>query len=336
VTDCLAQKKRRFKVNRVHFKGGAKANPLQHAKPYKYCLTCTYMTEQDTAQECPSCHQFLVSGQNIEYEMAHGWANESITQDDEYRSHPDYDLETYLPLEEHAPENTPPPQTKTLGQWSMRYTRLREITIVNKGKLDPKTGKIVPFNVCLECGAWIKPRTMKEDEAERLGFRAIGTDHLYTCSARTDIESPFIQQVDLKVHLQGDVVEIEIPYEFSEDEDFFTRWIATLQQAFKLGLQLELFTKSGEIESFVAKHIRDGKEYKTLVLYDTMPGRTGYLQRFYQYLPQIAQRVRKHLSDEKCETACYSCLKEFWNQRVHALLERKLVDGVLGELAGVE
>ena len=107
-----------------------------------------------------------------------------------------------------------------------------------------------------------------------------------------------------------------------------------MQQAFKLGLQLELFTKSGEIESFVAKHIRNEKEYKTLVLYDTMPGGTGYLQRFYQYLPQVAQRVREHLSDQKCEAACYSCLKEFWNQRVHALLDRKLVDGGLGELAG--
>ncbi len=325
----------KLKVNRVHFKGGAKANPLEHARPYKYCLTCTYMTEQPTAQECPHCHQFLVSAQTIEYEMAHGWSNESITQDDEYRSHQDYDLQIYLASDENASENAPPPQTKKLDQWPIRYTRLREITIFNRGKLDPKTGMIVPFNVCLECGAWIKPRTMNVEEAERLGFRPIGTDHLYTCSARTDIESPFIQQVDLKVHLQGDVVEIDIPYEVSTGPDFVP-WVETLQQAFKLGLQLELFVKPGEIGSFVATRMEDGRERKTLVFYDTMPGGTGYLRRFYDYLPQIAQRVRKHLSDEACETACYSCLKEFWNQRLHTLLNRRLVDGVLGELASAQ
>jgi hypothetical protein len=211
----------KLKVNRVHFKGGAKANPLEHARPYKYCLTCTYMTEQPTAQECPHCHQFLVSGQTIEYEMAHGWSNESITQDDEYRSYQDYDLQIYLASDEHASENAPPPQTKKLGQWLISYTRLREITIFNRGKLDPKTGKIVPFNVCLECGAWIKPRTMDVEEAERLGFRPSGTDHLYTCSARTDIESPFIQHVDLKVHLQGDVIEMISPMKSVSDQILF-------------------------------------------------------------------------------------------------------------------
>src|SRR5579885_2588329 len=84
----------------------------------------------------------------------------------------------------------------------------------------------------------------------------------------------------------------------------------TLQRAFKLGLQLELFTKPGEIESLVATYLRNGKQYRMLVLYDTMPDGTGYLQ-----------------SKEKCETVCCSCLKEFWNQYVHALLKRRLVDG---------
>jgi superfamily II DNA/RNA helicase len=325
----------KLKVNRVHFKGGAKVNPLDHAQSYKYCPTCTYMTQQTTAQECPYCHQFLVSRQMIEYEMAHGWSNESITQEDEYRSHQDYDLQIYLAPEEYASENVPPPQTKQLGQWPIRYTRLRRITLFNRGKVDPKTGMIIPFNICLECGAWIKPRSMNVEEAERLGFRPVGTDHLYTCSARTDSESPFIQHVDLEAHLEGDVVEIDIPYEISTGPNFDS-WVETLQQSFKLGLQLELFIKPGEIESFVATRTEGGKERKTLVLYDTMPGGTGYLQRFYRYLPHIARRVRDYLSEQTCETACYSCLKEFWNQRIHALLDRKLVEEVLGELADAE
>jgi ATP-dependent helicase YprA (DUF1998 family) len=109
--------------------------------------------------------------------------------------------------------------------------------------------------------------------------------------------------------------------------------VETLQQTFKLGLQLELFTRPGEIESFVAVREERGVQQKILVFYDTMPGGTGYLKRFYEHLPRIAEQVRKHLKNEHCETACYSCLKDYWNQRVHALLDRTLVDSVLAEIA---
>ena len=118
-------------------------------------------------------------------------------------------------------------------------------------------------------------------------------------------------------------------------EDFI-KWVETLQQALKLGLQLELFVQPGEIQSFVATYKQDGYERKTLVLYDRMPGGTGYLRRFYDYLPQIARRVLDHLQRERCETACYSCLKEFWNQRLHGLLDKRLVYSVLEELALAE
>ncbi len=328
----------KLKVNRVHFKERVRADPMQHAVPYKCCLTCTYMTEQPTAQECPSCHQMLVHRQHIEYEAAHGWSNETITQDDEDRDHEAYDVEKYLaPLEEQA-SPIEEPRTRKLGtgqRWSVRYSRMRTITLLNRGKIDPRTGRTVRFTVCLECGAWIRPRTMNDEDAERLGFRPQGTDHLYSCSARTDSESPLVQVVDLKVQLQGDVVEMEIPDEVTRtmDEEAFTKWVETLQQSLKLGLQLELFTRPGEIESFVATHEEQGVQKKILVLYDTMPGGTGYLKRLYEHLPRIAEQVRNHLEKQRCETACYSCLKDYWNQRIHALLDRTLVKEVLAELA---
>ncbi len=170
------------------------------------------------------------------------------------------------------------------------------------------------------------------EEAERVGFRASGTDHLYSCSVRSDIDSPYVQTIDLKVQLQGDVVEIDLPQEAVERKDF-ERWITTLQEAFKLGLQLELFIKPGEIQSYVANYKLNGRDHKKLILYDTMPGGTGYLKRIYDYLPQIAASVLYHLQKDASETACYSCLKEFWNQRFHGLLDKRLVYDVLEQLA---
>jgi len=58
-------------VNRVHFKHGAKDDPLKNAQIYKRCLHCSYTTPQPTAQECPYCHQFLVTQRFIDYEMVH-------------------------------------------------------------------------------------------------------------------------------------------------------------------------------------------------------------------------------------------------------------------------
>src|SRR5438128_6231323 len=148
-------------------------------------------------------------------------------------------------------------RSKTVGGWQVNYSHLREITLFNRGKIDSKTGKKVPFTICLECGAWIRPISIDEEEAERAGFRASGTDHLYSCSARTDAESPYVKRVDLKVQVQGDVIEIDIPYEVSKKKDYFGKWVATLQEALKLGLQLELFIKPGEIASFVATYKQD-------------------------------------------------------------------------------
>jgi len=326
-------------VNRVHFKHGAKDDPLKNAQIYKRCLHCSYTTLQPTAQECPYCHQFLVTQQFIDYEMVHGWASEAITQEDEYRRHQDYDLETYLgPL----PENTRQQENgqsdaswsdeQQFGRWAVRYSHLRKITIFNRGKIDQHTGRFESFTVCLECGSWIRPRSVQEEDDERAGYRSSSADHLYSCSARSDIESPFVQMVDLKVELQGDTVEIELPPEIVARNDF-EGWVETFQQALKLGLQLELYIGPREIGSFVETFQEDGYERKTVVLYDTMPGGTGYLRKFYVNLPQIAARALQHLQKDTCATACYSCLKEFWNQRVHGLFNKRLVYSELEELA---
>lgn len=325
-------------VNRVHFRHGSKDDPLENAQTYKRCLQCSYMTTQLTAQECPFCHQFLVTQLFIDYEAVHGWVSETITQEDEYRKHQDYDIETYLALltessEQHKEQGKADQVLEqSLGRWQVRYSHLRKITIFNRGRVDQHTGKVAGFTVCLECGAWIRPHSVQEEEEERAGFRPSGTDHLYSCSARADLDSPYVKTVDLKVHLQGDAIEIEIPPEIAALGNFES-WVTTFQQVLKLGMQLEFFIGPREIESFVETFQKDGYECKTVVFYDTMPGGTGYLRKFYEYLPQIAHRALNHLKQDPCATACYSCLKEFWNQRVHGLLNKQLVYAELEELA---
>jgi hypothetical protein len=43
--------------------------------------------------------------------------------------------------------------------------------------------------------------------------------------------------------------------------------------------------------------------------------------------------VVEHLTNGTCERACYKCLKEFWNQRAHHLLDKRLVLTAMRTLA---
>lgn len=131
--------------------------------------------------------------------------------------------------------------------------------------------------------------------------------------------------------MQGDIIEIPLPSEVADDE----AWIITFAQALKLGMQRLLYVGPQEIGSFMRRTHESDQLHATLVLYDTMPGGTGYLSRTARSLPQVAAIVAQHLRDCNCERACYRCLKEFWNQRDHALLDKQLVLNVLDELAAV-
>jgi hypothetical protein len=64
-----------------------------------------------------------------------------------------------------------------------------------------------------------------------------------------------------------------------------------------------------------------------------MPGGTGYLRRLVEELPRIAGRAFQHLEACACESACYRCLKDFWNQRHHELLDKRLVLTALRSLS---
>jgi hypothetical protein len=50
-------------------------------------------------------------------------------------------------------------------------------------------------------------------------------------------------------------------------------------------------------------------------------------------VPLLAARAVRHLQECPCERACYRCLKEFWNQRIHHLLDKRLVLPILEALA---
>ena len=70
--------------------------------------------------------------------------------------------------------------------------------------------------------------------------------------------------------------------------------------------------------------IRKPDDSLDLLIYDPMPGGSGLLEQMLSRWPELVATARDVLGGcvQKCDTACYACLKTFRNQFHHGLLNR--------------
>src|SRR5579871_179872 len=306
---------RKLRVDRLIFP--TRQDPRQNAETYRYCPHCSFVSSRSLDHECEFCKETLSTARYVHYEAARGSDLESIGYEDEYRDRESYDIATYLCPDHDSPAAGA--MTREVDGWRFRYSRLRRVEIYNRGRRDRATGGVRPFVVCLECGMW---RDRAETGTETPSRAGMG--HLPSCTVSAwnpDDDDRIERALHLRASFQGDVVQVTLGGAVSSDE----RWVTTFDQALRLGLELELFVGPKEIGSFVREWLEDGVRQRELVIYDTMPGGTGYLRQMVEDLPRIAGRIVEHLLACSCETACYRCLKEFWNQRVHEKLDKRLV-----------
>ena len=74
------------------------------------------------------------------------------------------------------------------------------------------------------------------------------------------------------------------------------------------------------------------------MIYDVMPGGTGYLPKLFANggagLRAAASEALHRLEMCTCADSCHRCLRDFWNQRHHLLLDRFQVIGTLRRIVG--
>lgn len=313
---------RKLRVTRLSFPGPTRENPRENAQSYRFCESCNFLTTRPLDAQCEYCHEDLSTGCFLDYSAARADDTEFIGQDDEYRDRSDYDIRTYLRYEPQ--ESLVGAQHLDLEGWKIRYSRLRQVEIINRGLRNRGNGGIDPFLVCLECGMW-HPREEGEAELQARG----GSGHVPSCTVShwsPDDDPRLERALHLRAVFQGDVAEIELGHGVAGPGAVNAgEWVATFTQAIRLGLALELFIGPREIGAFIRDVGRGADQRRWLVLYDMMPGGTGYLRRLVEEFPQIAGRSLEHLSNCPCESACYKCLKEFWNQRDHEKFDKRLV-----------
>ena len=224
------------------------------------------------------------------------------------------------------------PQEHSAGGLVFRLTRRREITIANRGvrPADPKDEPL-GFAVCKECGYTEEDKLDDEHPDDDVEVEQRG--HATRCPARRDPTSDVVLRGSwLIARLVGDV--LEMPLGPGQEAPGFTGWRRTLTEALMLGIRETMQAGRRDLEAF---EVAPNGEPKTLVIFDTMPGGTGYLPKLLAEggagLREAAATALERLAGCDCEKSCHRCLRDFWNQRNHRVLDRHAVIPTLRRLA---
>jgi len=105
------------------------------------------------------------------------------------------------------------------------------------------------------------------------------------------------------------------------------RWAWSLVHAIIQGATMAFQLDEGDIDGFVLEK-RDGNDSAQVMeifWVDTVVGGSGVLKDLVENFPKVAQFALKHLEGHDCASSCYRCLRTYRNQRVHELLDWRLV-----------
>lgn len=292
------------------------------------CDQCDYLTTDPLVKACPECGRDLISQVVVRLTGVRGGGG-SISSEDEYRTSAQYDVRTILG------EPTAHEEALELGGLRLKRNAGRTITIANRGPRDRDAGPALGFDLCTSCGLALES-TPDDDDDDDSDEAVADSRHRPGCPGAQDVEETVIKRnAWLIAEIKGDAVEIALP--LAARDASFASWRATLAEALTLGMRETMQAGRNDLRWFEK---RQDDDPVAIVLYDVMPGGTGYLPKAFansgEGLKDAAEEALGRLAGCSCADSCHRCLRDFWNQRHHHLLDRFEVIGTLRRLTGAE
>ncbi|GAB4435397.1 MAG: DEAD/DEAH box helicase [Anaerolineae bacterium] len=207
-----------------------------------------------------------------------------------------------LLLGEHGPG-----QQGRINQFEYRYLTRAQVRLVNRG---PTGGAEMGFPLCPQCG---ESRAPNASEAEIEQFEEV---HRKQCKRET-------VRTALHVEFPSDVLVLGPYSQRGQAVNVF--------EGLRLGARMVLDMGETEIEGFVEVDPHGGF---WAVLYDPLPGGSGFLPEILRHWPVICERGAQVLRQCNCGQACYRCMLHFRNQQHHRVLDRFEAIELLGQLHG--
>lgn len=277
---------------------------------YRVCPRCGWMTLVATAQYCEACASELHVYAYIEARSFFGTHQRNITAAEETRASEGYAVQEYLLDEGRAGERQIGP-----AGFDLTYHRNTTIFVANTGFHHGSVLAPAGFGLCTSCGSWYDPH--QEGWQQR---------HSKRCSGN-------LRNFHLAYRLETDVLAIDVPGFSTSRENARDSRLVTLRNALVLGANLALETEEGEIAGFEHVVAHDEWLLPQIVLYDDVPGGAGYVERLAHLLPETAAAALDRLEQCPCVDSCYRCLRSYYNQAEHRLLDKRLVMETLRQLA---
>ncbi|WFN34944.1 DEAD/DEAH box helicase [Methanogenium sp. S4BF] len=205
----------------------------------------------------------------------------------------------------------------------MAAVRSDKIRIINKGV------KGRGFNVCQKCGAAEVTEQLTGEGSGSKMLEDIGRPY-----AIPGVTSNKCSHNPINLYLGHTFATDMIVFEFELDKSQINTnprgmWISnaatTLSEAFLLAASRTLDVDFNDIKG---GHRIHGTEYTTFVdiyIYDSLSSGAGYATGLRKMIVPLLENVEAVLNCDKenpCTTACHTCLKHYWNQRVHDKLDR--------------
>ena len=114
---------------------------------------------------------------------------------------------------------------------------------------------------------------------------------------------------------------------FSCDTSDLNTMISSMY-AILYSISQELNIERKDIKACLSLAIDNSKKY-SIIIYDAVPGGAGHSRRLVtedgRLLSTIFKAAQRRVEVCNCEPSCYNCLRSYENQRIHDILDRKLV-----------
>jgi DEAD/DEAH box helicase domain-containing protein len=324
---------------------------------YRFCSNCDHLEKEYefVNRNCPKCHD----GSWSQPMNQHTFVKQQLvtSYNDEQKSAIDDSKDERVELISRTSQHFDFSDGRTKGAWAMveipfGVEFVPEVTIrtVNLGIVeDRKSGDEIEINekkvsrrgylVCKHCQrstSLLHKEDGKPKDGEQYHFGYCPHRSVVYDGSNTDI----FHEIFLYRSLKTEVLKILIPvYELESDADM---------KMFKAGLELGLKQYFGgnpqhiHIADYQEKNEITGKIDRYLILYDTIPGGTGYLEElfekqsttkpFNQIIESAYEQIKNCGCQEKGQDGCYRCIYTYKNQFNRHELSRRKAEGLFEKI----
>lgn len=318
-------------------------NRASAIETWRICQKCHYMAEElagaDVANQCPRCQDPNWSdvGQRrplVRFRRALSMMNRleaSTAEDAEERDRESYRLAELIDVSKENWSGARLVQKPDLvfGVELLQRQMLREINFGRRLDTTQKPTSLAGqdiaqrgFLVCKLCGK------VSESEAH--------ADHAPICPVRRRNDKPAFERIYLYRQFRSEAIRLLLPVSQLEDNQL----LQSLKAALLLGFRKKFLGHPDHLRITLADEPRGGELRRFLVVYDTVPGGTGYLADLWKNdgILDVLERARDAMQTCRCakdekKDGCYRCLYAYQHSRDIPQISRaraiEMIDAIL-------